>query len=126
VGPYIRQGKFVPFDKPPEILPSINAISASGHPPEHSFYSVESKRQKLVLWGDVLHFAAVQFPEPQVTVIWDSDDRAAASQRKRAFAEAARDGYLVAGAHLPFPGIGRLRGSKRTCDFVLVVYQMPR
>jgi hypothetical protein len=57
--------------------------------------------------------------------VWDTDTHAAAAQRKRAYAEAARDGYLVAGAHLPFPGIGRLRAEKGGYVFVPIVYQSP-
>jgi glyoxylase-like metal-dependent hydrolase (beta-lactamase superfamily II) len=125
VGPYAQRGKLAAFDKVTEIVPGITALPAAGHTPGHTFFAVESKGQKLVLWGDVMHFAAVQFPEPKATVIWDTDTHAAAGQRKRAYAEAARDGYLVAAAHLPFPGIGRLRAEKGGFVFVPIVYQSP-
>ena len=39
----------------------------------------------------------------------DADSKAAAAQRKKAYAEAAKQGYLVGVAHVSFPGIGRLR-----------------
>ena len=39
---------------------------------------VESKGEKLVLWGDLMHVAAVQFPEPAVTIQFDTDSKAAA------------------------------------------------
>lgn len=125
VGPYVQRGRFAAFDRVTEIVPGVTAVPAAGHTPGHTFYSIESKGQKLMLWGDVMHFAAVQFPQPTATVVWDTDTHAAAAQRKRAYAEAARDGYLVAGAHLPFPGIGRLRAEKGGYVFVPIVYQSP-
>ncbi|MEO6364220.1 MAG: hypothetical protein ABIO71_13395 [Caldimonas sp.] len=51
----------------------------------------------------------VQFPEPQVTTAFDTDSSAAAAQRIKAYADAARGRYLVAASHLPFPGIGHIR-----------------
>ena len=48
-------------------------------------------------------------PEPSVTIDFDSDPRAAAATRQAAFAEAAKQGYLAAAAHISFPGIGRLK-----------------
>jgi hypothetical protein len=51
----------------------------------------------------------VQLEEPSVTIQFDTDPVAAAAQRKRAFADAAARHYLVAPAHVSFPGFGRLR-----------------
>jgi hypothetical protein len=56
-----------------------------------------------------MHVAAVQFPDPSVTIGFDTDSKAAAPQRKKAFADAAKNGYWVAIAHVPFPGLGHLR-----------------
>jgi hypothetical protein len=62
-----------------------------------------------VFWGDVMHAAEVQLPDPSVTIDYDVDPAAARAQRLRAFADAAQAGYLVAPAHMAFPGVGRLR-----------------
>ena len=70
---------------------------------------MESKGEKLVLIGDLMHVAAVQFDNPDVTIQFDSDQQSAARQRKLAFADAAKNGYLIGASHLSFPGIGRLR-----------------
>ena len=106
--PYVASAKFVPFDGDTDLVPGIKARAGRGHPPGHSIYVVESKGQKLVLWGDLMHVAAVQFAEPAVTMQFDTDSKAAAAQRKKAYAEAASQGYWVAGAHLSFPGIGHV------------------
>src|SRR5439155_8535354 len=57
--PYIDVGKFKPFDGDTPLVPGVKAVAAHGHTPGHSLYVVESKGQKLVLWGDLMHFAAV-------------------------------------------------------------------
>jgi glyoxylase-like metal-dependent hydrolase (beta-lactamase superfamily II) len=109
LGPYIAAGKFKPFDGDTELVPGIKALASRGHTPGHTSYIVESKGQKLALWGDLIHAAAVKFPTPSVTIAFDTDSKAAAVQREKAFLDAAKKGYWVAGAHLPFPGIGHLR-----------------
>ncbi|MBE7940385.1 MULTISPECIES: MBL fold metallo-hydrolase [Ramlibacter] len=109
VNPYVKAGKLKTFDGPTEILPGISAQPAYGHTPGHTVYTVESKGQRLVLWGDLMHVAAVQFTDPTVTIAFDTDTAQAEKAREQAYADAARDGNLVAGAHLAFPGIGHLR-----------------
>ena len=126
LNPYVAAGKFKPFDGETELVPGVRAIAARGHTPGHSIYAVESKGQKLVLWGDLMHVAAVQFPQPQVTISFDTDSKSAAIQRKKAYAEAAKEGYLVAAAHLPFPGIGHIRAEGRGYVWVPVDYQQIR
>jgi len=109
INPYIAEGKFKPFDGDTDLVPGVKARASRGHTPGHTTYIVESKGEKLALWGDLMHVAAVQFAEPSVTIKFDSDPKAAAMQRKRAYGDAAAQGYWVAAAHLPFPGIGHLR-----------------
>jgi glyoxylase-like metal-dependent hydrolase (beta-lactamase superfamily II) len=126
LNPYVSAGKFKAFEGSAEIVPGIQAVAAHGHTPGHAIYVVESKGQKLVLWGDLIHVAAVQFPKPAVTISFDSDSKAAAVQRRKAFADAARGRYWVAGAHLPFPGIGHLRADGKGYVFVPVNYSPVR
>jgi len=126
MNPYVQAGKFQPFDGDTEIVPGIRARAARGHTPGHATYVVESKGQKLVLWGDLMHVAAVQFPDPSVTIRFDVDPKAAMAERKRAFAEAAKQGYWVGAAHLAFPGIGHLRAEGAGYVFVPVSYAVPR
>ena len=122
LNPYVAAGKFKPFDGDTELAPGIKAMAAPGHTPGHSLYVVESGGRKLVLWGDLMHVAAVQFAEPSVTIAFDTDSKNAAVQRKRAYAEAAKQGYLVGSAHLSFPGLGHLRAEGKGYTFVPVNY----
>ena len=109
LNPYVAAGKFKPFEGNTDLVPGVKAIATHGHTPGHTIYAIESKGQKLVLWGDLMHVAAVQFPEPSATIQFDTDSRAARKQREKAYAEAAKGGYWVGAAHLSFPGIGHLR-----------------
>ena len=122
LNPYIAAGKFKPFNGDTELVPGVRAVAAPGHTPGHTLYVVESKGQKLVLWGDLMHVAAVQFPNPAVTIRFDTDSVMAAAQRKKVFADAAAHGDWVAAAHLPFPGIGHLRAAGSGYVFVPVNY----
>ena len=122
LNPYVAAGKFKPFNGSTELVPGIKAVAAPGHTPGHSLYVVESSGQKLVLWGDLMHVAAVQFAHPSVTIQFDTDSKAAAVQRKREYAQAAKQGYLVGSAHLSFPGLGHLRTEGSGYTFVPVNY----
>jgi glyoxylase-like metal-dependent hydrolase (beta-lactamase superfamily II) len=111
LNPYVLAGKFKPFNGDTELVPGIRAVANPGHTAGHTLYVVESKGQKLVLWGDLMHVAAAQFPDPAVTIGFDLDSVRAAAQR-----------YWVAGAHLSFPGIGHLRTADSGYAYVPVNY----
>jgi glyoxylase-like metal-dependent hydrolase (beta-lactamase superfamily II) len=126
LNPYVAAGHFKPFSGDTELAPGIQAHASYGHTPGHTVYVVQSQGQKLVLWGDLMHVAAVQFAQPTVTIQFDTDTQAAAAVRQRAFAEAAKQGYLVAAAHLPFPGVGHLRKSGAGYAYLPVTYSANR
>ncbi len=126
LGPYVTAGRFKAFDGATELFPGIRAVAAPGHTPGHTIYAIESKGQKLVLWGDLMHVAAVQFPKPAVTIAFDVDSPAASVQRRKAYADAAKGRYLVAAAHLPFPGIGHLRAEGKGYAWVPLTYNTVR
>lgn len=107
--PYIQAGRFKTFSDDAQLAPGIRAVPLAGHTPGHTAYLVESKGRKMLVWGDVIHVPAVQFAQPQVAIHFDIDSPEAVAARERILAEAARNGYLVAGAHLSFPGLGHLR-----------------
>lgn len=90
------------------LLPGITPVFAPGHTPGHTAYSIVSEGKKLLAWGDIVHAEAVQMPLPETTISFDSDMDQAVKTREALFTQAASEGYLVAGAHLPFPGIGHV------------------
>jgi glyoxylase-like metal-dependent hydrolase (beta-lactamase superfamily II) len=121
--PYTSANKYKPFEGADvELLPGIHAIAAPGHTPGHTIYAIESKGEKLVFCGDLMHVAAVQFPDPSVTIQFDADSKAAAPQRKKLYADAAAKGYFVAFTHVSFPGIGHIRKEGAGYEWLPVNY----
>jgi glyoxylase-like metal-dependent hydrolase (beta-lactamase superfamily II) len=120
--PYVAAGRFKPFKGDVELVPGIRSVANPGHTPGHTLYMVESGGDKLLLWGDLMHVAAAQFPDPSVSLQYDLDVPAAREQRKKVFADVAEHRYWVGGAHLPFPGIGHLRANGSGYTFVHTNY----
>ena len=109
LAPYQQTGALATFEADGEVLPGIRTLAAPGHTPGHTVYVLESDGQRLVLMGDLIHVASVQLESPEVTIGFDSDEDKARASRQKMFAQLAGDGSLVAVAHFPFPGLGRLR-----------------
>lgn len=122
INPYAASNRFKPYEGDTVLVPGIRAVVTRGHTPGHAMYVVESKGEKLVLWGDLMHQAAVQFLDPSVTVVFDSDQSKAAQQRRQAYQAAAKEGHWVGASHLPFPGIGHLRAEGKGYAYVPVNY----
>ena len=122
LGPSVAAGKVRVFDGATELFPGIRSVPAYGHTPGHSFYVLESQGEKIAFWGDILHVAEVQLPHPDVTIQFDVDPTAAAAARGRAFADAVKHGYLIAPAHMSFPGVGHLRRDSKGYRFIPLPY----
>jgi glyoxylase-like metal-dependent hydrolase (beta-lactamase superfamily II) len=122
ITPYIKAGKFSPIERDEVLVPGISAYATHGHTPGHTSYLIESKGQKMIVLGDVVHVASVQFPKPTVAMQYDSDPKAGVAQRVKIFAQAAAGDYWVAGAHLSFPGIGHLKAEGSGYRWVPINY----
>jgi glyoxylase-like metal-dependent hydrolase (beta-lactamase superfamily II) len=107
--PYIKAGKWHTFSDSEAIGDGLRAVSLHGHTPGHTGYEFSSKGQKILFWGDTIHEQLVQLSHPDITVVYDIDHAAAAATRNQLFPRLAREGVLIAGPHMPFPGLGRLR-----------------
>ncbi len=110
--PYAAAGKLKTFEGNTELVPGVRSQATHGHTAGHNVFVIESKGEKLMLWGDLIHVAAVQFDDPKVTIKFDTESRAAAKERIKAYADAAKNGYLVGATHLAFPGLGHVRAEK--------------
>ncbi len=108
LNPYVSAGKFLAYDGNTELAGGIRAIVTRGHTPGHTVFAVESKGQKMLVFGDLMHVAAVQLANPAVTIQFDSDAPTAADMRTALYMEAARELYILAVTHISFPGLGRL------------------
>lgn len=91
-----------------EVLPGVTAMPLRGHTPGHSGYLIESKGERLLIWGDIIHIPEVQFARPEVTVTPDLDPDTAAASRRRILDIAATERLLVTGMHIHYPGFGHV------------------
>ncbi|OBZ14731.1 hypothetical protein A8L34_12530 [Bacillus sp. FJAT-27264] len=98
---------FTNADKEP--VSGIQAIEAPGHTPGHTAYLIESNGEKLLIWGDILHNAAIQLLRPEEKIIMDVLPELGVETRKRILEFAATEKLLVSGMHLDFPGFGHIR-----------------
>src|SRR5438105_9533033 len=86
----------------------VSRRSPRGHTPGHTMYRISSGNQSLLIWGDIVHSAPLQFPHPDWAIAFDTDQELAIATRAKVFDMTSTDKLTVAGAHLPFPGIGHV------------------
>jgi glyoxylase-like metal-dependent hydrolase (beta-lactamase superfamily II) len=94
--------------KDSEVLPGITAMMRPGHTPGHTNWLIQSGGERILIWGDIVHLAAVQLARPEARLIYDVDTDMAAATRAKVLDWAANERLTVAGAHLGFPGFGRV------------------
>ncbi|WP_409934759.1 MBL fold metallo-hydrolase [Paraburkholderia sp. BCC1884] len=122
VAPYKAAGRFVPFTGEPELESGIRAVALPGHTPGHTGYLVESDGKDLLVWGDIVHVAAIQLRNPKASVEYDTSATDAQRSRRMAFNLAAQKGYLIGAAHIAFPGLGHIRKNGNQYEWVPVNY----
>jgi glyoxylase-like metal-dependent hydrolase (beta-lactamase superfamily II) len=123
--PYVELSRWKTLDEGTQDLPisGITAIAIPGHTPGHTAYRIQSGKETLLIVGDMVHFAAVQFARPEAAVAFDVDPKQAAATREVVFRRVADGKTLLADMHVAFPGIGRLRSDgKSGYVFVPVEY----
>jgi len=101
-----------------ELLPGITAIANYGHTPGHTVFLVENSGAKLIIAGDFLHVALVQFPNPDISATFDMDQSAAAASRRQILDYAARNNIPVGGMHIVYPGIGNVQADGSGYRFI--------
>jgi glyoxylase-like metal-dependent hydrolase (beta-lactamase superfamily II) len=107
--PYKAQGRLFRFaDHATDIVAGFDARLHPGHTPGHLTIGIGTGDSRILFVGDIVHGDKVQFRDPAVTIDFDYDQATAAPSRRAVFEEAADQHFLIAGAHLPFPGIGRV------------------
>ena len=80
----------------------------------------------MLLTGHLSHVAAVQFPDPTVTIGFDSDTKAAMAQRLKVFSAASKDGTMLGASHIQFPGLGHLKATGKSYQWVPVNFTQMR
>jgi glyoxylase-like metal-dependent hydrolase (beta-lactamase superfamily II) len=108
IKPYVDAGKVERFKDHAEFAPGITATAAPGHTMGHTMVRLSSGSSELLLWGDIAHNAALQFADPERSISFDTDQALGIATRKRVLDMTATDRLMIAGAHLPFPGLGHV------------------
>jgi glyoxylase-like metal-dependent hydrolase (beta-lactamase superfamily II) len=91
-----------------EVFPGITAMPLPGHTPGHTGYLIESGKDRLLIWGDIIHIPEVQFARPEIAMVPDTDPDAAVATRRKMLDMAASERMFVTGMHLHFPGFGHV------------------
>ena len=106
--PYADAGKVQTFKDGADLLPGVTAVTAPGHTVGHTMVRVSSGNDQMLLWTDIVHSTALQFAEPDRSIVFDLDPAQAIATRKKVMDMAATDKLLIAGTHVGFPGAGHV------------------
>jgi glyoxylase-like metal-dependent hydrolase (beta-lactamase superfamily II) len=101
-----------------EVLPGIAAMLRPGHTPGHTNWLFQSGTERMLIWGDIVHLAAVQMARPDATLVFDVEPQIARITRERVLGWVAAERLCVAGAHLPAPGFGHVERAGQGFRFV--------
>jgi glyoxylase-like metal-dependent hydrolase (beta-lactamase superfamily II) len=121
IKPYIDSGQVKTFEGVTEFFPGFRSEPAYGHTAGLTVYILENGGDKVMFWGDVVNIA-LQVDNPDISLRFDSDAAAASATRRSLLEDAATKGYIVAPAHLPFPGLGHIRKDGQAYTWVPLDY----
>ena len=110
--------RVIPVEGQADLGHGMTALPLPGHTVGHMGVLLEDSGAQLLIWGDVMHFPAIQFRRPDVTVGFDTDPDQARRTRMKAFDMVAQDQMMVAGMHLDFPGVGHVERAAEGYRFV--------
>lgn len=125
--PYQQTGQLIAFSKTSFDVPNVELISTQGHTEGHSSYLIDGKNgQKFLGLGDVVHYAAVQFPYPEASYKPDTDAKRAIAVRKNIFEQAYQNHWWIGAAHVAFPGIGHIGKNAQGYQWIPAQYRPER
>ncbi|MCL2326997.1 MAG: MBL fold metallo-hydrolase [Bacteroidetes bacterium] len=85
-------------------LDDLQAMVEPGHTPGHAMFLLD----EVFFWGDLAHAMAVQMPYPTISVTYDYNNKQAIEARLSMLQFVLNNSRVIAGAHIPFPGMGKL------------------
>ena len=95
-----------------DVLPGISAVPLAGHTEGHTGFLLGSGHQRLMIWGDIVHFPHIQIARPEVSIAFDQDPNIAAKTRSTILDMANSEQLLIAGMHLGETGFMRIKRTK--------------
>nr|WP_151714778.1 MBL fold metallo-hydrolase [Acinetobacter sp. TUM15071] len=122
--PYQQAGQLIAFTKDSFKVPNVELITTHGHTEGHSSYLVDGQNgQKFLGLGDVVHYAAVQFPYPEASYKPDTSFQHAIAVRKNIFEQAYQNQWWIGAAHVAFPGIGHIGKNSKGYQWIPTQYR---
>lgn len=118
--PYVDGKRVQTFKDGAELAPGVTAVTAPGHTVGHTMVRVANGDSQLLIWTDIVHSTALQFPEPERAIAFDLEPPKAIATRKKVMDMAATDRLLIAGTHIGFPGVGHVAKASSGYAFVPV------
>lgn len=108
--------KIKTFEQNETIIDNIKTIPTFGHTAGHSSFLVSSKDKSVLIWGDMLH-AVIQFENFNIYMTYDANPKQVLDLRKKILNEYSQNDCYIAGAHLIYPGIGKIKKYKKGYKF---------
>jgi len=122
--PYQQAGQLIAFTKDSFKVSNVELITTHGHTEGHSSYLVDGQNgQKFLGLGDVVHYAAVQFPYPEASYKPDTNSQHAIAVRKNIFEQAYQNQWWIGAAHVAFPGIGHIGKNSKGYQWIPTQYR---
>ena len=110
-------------EKRTQLDDALAVYHTPGHTPGHLVAGLYGEAGQFGYLADLIHFAPVQFGRPDWHIAFDTDPVEAAATRRRILEYYVKERKPVAGAHLPFPGVGHVRAKGDAFEYVPVVWQ---
>lgn len=114
-------GRFDTFDFGGTVLPGVEAVSATGHTPGHTAFLVGLGHNRVLIAGDFVHAAALQFAQPDECANYDMDPEQAAHSRRALMQMAVEQKLVLGGMHIPFSGLGTVAADGNGYEFTPLV-----
>lgn len=94
-----------------ELWPGLTAVPEPGHTPGHMGVLIADGVDSLIMWADIMHVSAMQFPHPDWSVLYDVNRTQAAETRARMLDRLTVERTPVMGSHLADRGLIEREGS---------------
>lgn len=108
IRPYAGRIRTVEMRPDLEVLPGFFLDPAPGHTPGHVSFRLTSQNQSMLIWGDIAHQMVIQLARPRWRVGVDVDSAMGVESRVKTLTMLEREGILMGGVHVPWPGFGRI------------------
>lgn len=95
----------------------MTTVAMPGHAPGHIGYRLDTGDDRILFCGDIIHVPTAQFARPELTWAYDANQLVARATRLELLRDAAAARSWLAGAHVGWPGIGRLAADGQGYSF---------